>query len=386
MDLRVRLLQDLDEGESVSALAEAYGVSRKTVYKWLQRRAEHGVEGLQDRSRAPHHRPHGVSAEITEAILTARRKWNWGPRKLLVKLKEAQPKQQWPAASTVALIVKRAGLSQGRKRNTRTPRYDQPLAEVQAANRSWCADFKGWFRTADGTRCDPLTITDAHSRYLLRCQIVDHTDTAHVAAVFEAAFREYGLPDVIHTDNGAPFASRAPGGLSRLSMRWVRLGIVPERSRVASPQDNGRHERMHRTLKQDTLKPPAANRRQQQDRFLEFQHTYNHERPHEALANTPPARHYQPSCRPMPRRLPELTYPDDYIVRRIQQHGDLAFKDGRVFLSEILAYELVGLKAVDERYYEVMYGFVRIGWLDSFQHGFYRRCPRQLREQAEVEQ
>ena len=182
-----------------------------------------------------------------------------------------------PAASTIAELLRRKGLSHARQRRVRTPRYAQPLAAVEQANQTWCADFKGWFRTGDGTRCDPLTITDAHSRYLLCCQIAAKTDTVHVEALFDAAFREYGMPQVIHTDNGAPFASKAPGGLSRLSMRWVRLGIVAERSRPGSPQDNGRHERMHRSLKQETLRPPARNPRLQQRAFHRFQTMVNHE-------------------------------------------------------------------------------------------------------------
>jgi transposase InsO family protein len=227
-------------------------------------------------------------------IIEARQRWGWGPRKLLVKLAAAMPNERLPSASTVAELLHRKGLSHARMRRPRTPLYEQPFADVSSANQTWCADFKGWFRTQEGTRCDPLTMTDAHSRYLLCCQIVAKTDRLHVEALFDAAFREYGLPDVIHTDNGPPFASRAPRGLSRLSMRWVRLGIVAERSRPSSPQDNGRHERMHRSLKEETLKPPARNPTRQQDRFNAWQNVYNHERPHEALDYLTPAACYRP--------------------------------------------------------------------------------------------
>src|SRR6202000_3209770 len=243
MDLRVRLIQDHREGHSISALAEIYEVSPNTVYKWLERYASEGAAGLANRSHAPLHSPSQLSPEVIADIVAARQRWKWGPRKLRVKLREAHPEILWPAESTIGEVLKRAGLTQRRKLRVRTPPYAAPFAAVDQANQTWCADFKGWFRTADGTRCDPLTITDAHSRYLLRCHIVEQADTPHVAAIFDAAFREHGLPRVIHTHNGGPFASRAPGGLSRLSMRWVRLGIVPERSRPASPQDNGRHER-----------------------------------------------------------------------------------------------------------------------------------------------
>ena len=372
MDLRVRLIQEYDEGESIAGLSEIYDVSRKTIYKWLTRHAEAGEAGLADRSRAPQHSPHKVSDEVIAQIIEARHRWKWGPRKLRVKLVAAHPKIAWPAESTISEVLKRAGLTHRRKGRVRTPPYAQPFASTDAANQTWCADFKGCFRTGDGTRCDPLTITDAHSRYLLRCHITPKTDTVHVAAIFDAAFREYGLPLVIHTDNGVPFASVAPGGLSRVSMRWVKLGILPERSRPASPQDNGRHERMHSTLKRATLAPPERNPRRQQDAFDRFQHDYNHERPHEALGDTTPASHYTASARKMPRRVPELEYGDDVELRRISQQGSLKWKCERTFISEIFAYEWLGLRTLNERCLEVLYGPLSLGFLDTFRHQFHR--------------
>jgi transposase InsO family protein len=385
VDLRVQLIQDYDEGESISALAEIYGVARKTIYKWLERHNAAGVVGLADRSRAPQHSPHKLSEDVIADIIAARQRWNWGPRKLRVKLAAAQPQITWPAESTIGEVLKRAGLTHRRKPRIRTPPYGQPFASIDAANQTWCADFKGWFRTGDGKRCDPLTITDAHSRYLLRCQITPRADTTHVAAIFDAAFREYGLPLVIHTDNGVPFASRAPGGLSRVSMRWVKLGIVPERSRPASPQDNGRHERMHSTLKQATLKPPERTVRRQQDAFDRFLHEYNHDRPHEALDDATPASCYTASCRPMPRRVPELDYGEDVMVRRISQQGSLKVNGERTFVSEIFAYEWMGLRALDERYSEVLYGPVTVGFLDTFRHSFHRALSVRLRQRLGVE-
>ena len=379
MDLRVQLIHDHEGGESISALSEIYGVARKTIYKWLERHDAAGVAGLADRSRAPQHCPHKLSADVIAEIIAARQRWNWGPRKLRVKLAAAQPKITWPADSTIGEVLKRAGLTHRRKPRVRTPPYGQPFASVDAANQTWCADFKGWFRTADGTRCDPLTITDAHSRYLLRCQITPKADSIHVAAIFDAAFREYGLPLVIHTDNGVPFASCAPGGLSRVSMRWVKLGIVPQRSRPASPQDNGRHERMHATLKQATLQPPERNARRQQDAFDRFLHEYNHDRPHEALDDATPASCYTASCRQMPRRVPELDYGDDVMVRRISQQGSLKVNGERRFVSEIFAHEWMGLRALDERYAEVLYGPVTVGFLDTFRHLFHRALSVRLR-------
>jgi transposase InsO family protein len=381
MDLRVQLIRDHDEGQNISALAEVYGISRKTIYKWLARHAAEGAAGLADRSRKPQHCPGRLTDEVVAAIIAARHRWNWGPRKLRIKLAAADPQIGWPAESTIAEVLKRAGLTHRRQPRVRTPPYAQPFAAIDSANQTWCADFKGWFRTGDGTRCDPLTITDAHSRYLLRCQITPQADTLHVAAIFDAAFRQYGLPLVIHTDNGVPFASCAPGGLSRLSMRWVKLGILAERSRLASPQDNGRHERMHSTLKQATLAPPERNARRQQEAFDRFQHEYNHERPHEALDDATPASRYTASSRAMPRRVPELEYGNDVVVRRISQQGSLKWHGERTFISEIFAYEWLGLRALDERYSEVLYGPVAVGFFDTYQHRFHRALSARLRRE-----
>jgi putative transposase len=382
-DQRYQLIQEYEAGESISALAEIYGVSRKTVYKWIARHESDGLEGLEDRSRRPHCSPTRVSAEIEEAIIAARLRWKWGPRKLLVKLREQDSSVSWPHAGTIAEILKRKGLVRMARKRARTPPYQQPFAEVAAPNQVWCADFKGWFRTADGTRIDPLTITDASSRYLLRCQAVERMGCEHAHAVFEAAFREYGLPQVMHTDNGVPFASVAPGGLSRLSMWWVKLGIVPERSRPASPQENGRHERMHLTLKQATAQPPKTTRRAQEQAFQEFQRTYNEHRPHEALDYRTPASCYQASQRVYPRRVPELEYDNDMQVRRISQQGSLKWQGERTFISEVFAYEYLGLKAIDERWREVLYGPISVGWFDTHCHRFHRMKPRSLRQRTE---
>ncbi len=218
-------MEDHEEGESIAALARIYSVSRKTIYKWLARHDAEGVAGLADRSRVPQNFPGKVSDEVIAQIIAARQRWRWGPRKLRVKLATAHPETVWPAESTMGEVLKRAGLTHPRKPRVRTPPYGQPFASVDSANRTWCADFKGWFRTGDGTRCDPVTMTDAHSRYLLRCHITPKTDGVHVDAIFNAAFHEYGLPLFMHTDNGVPFASVAPGGLSRVSMNWVKLAI-----------------------------------------------------------------------------------------------------------------------------------------------------------------
>lgn len=375
---RLSMVEGYREGMSISELAEMNGISRKTVYKWLERYEEGGLKGLNDRSRRPEHCPHQVNVEVEAAIVAARQRWQWGPGKLRVKLCQQDETQVWPAVSTIASILKAKGLVRTRRRKVRTPVQGPPFVTADGPNAVWCADYKGWFRSGDGTRIDPLTITDAESRYLLRCQIVERTGYEGTQAVFEAAFREYGLPKVIHTDNGVPFASVAPGGLSRLSMWFVRLGIVPERSRPGCPQDNGRHERMHRTLKQATARPPKATARLQQKAFHEFQQEYNEQRPHEGLENRTPQSCYQASPRCYPGRVPEVEYGDDLHTRRVSQQGSVKWNGTRTFISEVFAYEPLGLKEVDERWLEIYYGPIRLGWLDGYRHIFKRRRPKAL--------
>jgi transposase InsO family protein len=291
MDERMRFVLEVEQGEHpVSELCRIYGVSRETGYVWLRRYREGGVEWLRDGRRAPLRHPHQTAERIEQAILELRRAhMRWGPRKLKRVLERRQPGQVWPAASTIGEMIAREGLVVARKKRRRVPPYGEPFATADAPNRVWCVDFKGWFRTGDGQRIDPLTISDAYSRYLLRCQAVAKTDGERVQAVFEAAFREYGLPEAIRSDNGAPFASGALCGWSRLSVWWLKLGIRPERIAAGHPEQNGRHERMHRTLQQETAMPPEPNPRAQQRAFDRFRGEYNELRPHEALAMQTPA-------------------------------------------------------------------------------------------------
>ncbi len=291
----------------------------------------------------------------------------WGPRKLKRVLERDEPGRTWPATSTIGALLKRGGLVVARKKRWRTAPYTEPLAHADGANRVWCADFKGWFRTADGERIDPLTISDAHSRYLLRCQAVEKTDTARVQAIFEAAFREYGMPAAIRTDNGAPFASPAVAGLSRLAVWWIKLGIVPERIAAGHPEQNGRHERMHRTLKQETAQPPAANRRKQQRALDRFRQEYNQVRPHEALQMRTPAAVYQPSERKFPACLPEPDYPETLLVRSVRRRGHFRWKKYDVFLSEVPWGERVGLLPEDERWFTIYFAQFPIARFDSQQ-------------------
>jgi transposase InsO family protein len=264
-----------------------------------------------DRSHAPLHCPHETEAELKDAIISMRRRFpHLGPRKLLPKLERQAPGKAWPAASTIGEILKQAGLIAPVKRRRRPIDQRRPFAAVIAANDEWSTDFKGWFRTADHRRIDPLTITDGHSRFLIDVRIVPPTIEG-VLPAFTEAFRSYGLPVAIRCDNGAPFGSRGAGGLTRLSAWWLKLGVEPRFIRPASPQENGRHERMHRTLKAQTSRPPAANAAEQQARFDAFRRHFNEERPHEALGQRLPAELYTPSRRAMPSRVEDPWYDAD---------------------------------------------------------------------------
>lgn len=361
-------------------LCRKYGISRPTGYKWVDRFQTAGEAGLQERSRAPHTQAHAMAPVVVERILALREQHpSWGPRKILAVLERREPSWAWPATSSIGELLRREGLSHARKQRHRTPPYQDPLAHACDPNRVWSADFKGWFLCGNGQRCDPLTITDNFSRYLLRCRSVAKTDTGHVRSKFEAVFLEYGLPEIIRTDNGPPFASAAPGGLSRLAMWWIRLGIVHERIAPGCPEQNGRHERMHLTLQQDTASPPRRSLLGQQAAFVRFEKEYNEERPHEALGYRTPASVYVPSARRYPRRLPELEYPDGYQLRRISQQGSMRWHVERTFLSEVLAREVVGLKAIAEDCYEVYWGPILLGRFDGRTHGFAAHRPARAR-------
>lgn len=371
------VLEYLEQEWSMSELCERYGIARETGYVWLRRYQAVGWEGLREKSRAAQRYPNQTAEEIEEKVLDLREAHiSWGPRKLKRVLERDEPGQRWPAASTIGVLLKRSGMIVGRKKRFKTPPYTQPLAHADGANRLWCADFKGWFRSGNGERIDPLTITDAYSRYLLRCQAVEKMDTARVQAIFEAAFREYGMPEAIRTDNGAPFASRAVAGLSRLSVWWMKLGIVPERIEAGHPEQNGRHERMHRTLKQEVTQPAAANRREQQRMMDRFREAYNQVRPHEALQMRTPAEVYARSPRRFPRRLPEVEYPATMLVRSVRHKGEFSWKNHDVFVSEVLSGERIGLLPVNEHCYTIYFAQFPIAHFDS-RHAYLTRLPKQ---------
>ncbi|HUU21504.1 MAG TPA: IS481 family transposase [Phycisphaerae bacterium] len=367
VEQRMRFVVEWERGEvAVAVLCRQYGISRKTAYKWLKRFDEGSLAALADRRRAPVAHPNRVEPEVERRIIEARMAHpTWGPKKLRVVLERGAPDDRWPACSTIGEILKRRGLVHPRRRRHRTPPYTEPFAAADRPNAVWCADFKGWFRTGDGSRCDPLTVTDAHSRYLLRCQGLRETGFASVQPVFESVFRAHGLPWAIRTDNGAPFASRSVLGLSHLSVWWLKLGIRPERIEAGHPEQNGRHERMHLTLKQETACPPAGTLVGQQRRFDRFVREYNEQRPHEALGMRTPSSRYEGSVRPYPRRVPEWEYPCGMSLRRVYDGGRFRWHCGQVFLSHVLDGELVGLWSLDGRYHQVWLGPLALGILDG---------------------
>ena len=379
MDERMRFVMAASEDEAVmSEICAEFGISRQTGYKWLSRYRAEGVEGLKERSRAPIN--HGLSRdeELIAATLGLReRQPTWGPKKLRRKLAERWPDIAPPASSTIGDWLRKEGLTQVRRPRRRCPPFSSPLKAADAPNAVWCADFKGWFQTGDKKRCYPLTISDAMSRYLLRCQTVARPDGAHVRPVFDAAFLASSgcrLRSVRTT--GRPFASTGVGGLSQLAVWLIKLGVRPERIDPGKPQQNGRHERMHRTLKAETASPPAATLAEQQRRFDDFRAVYNHERPHEALDFATPASLYRASPRAYPCVLREPDYPDDCAVRRVRSNGEIKWAGDLVFVSEALIGEPVAIAETEEGEWPVRYADVELGCIDKSGRLRRRKLPK----------
>ena len=378
MEQRVEfVLRWLRHEASMAELCRDFGISRKTGYYWLAQYQAAGISGLQPHSRAAHAHPNAIAEPVRQAVLRAKAAHpSWGPKKLEpLDGEAAHIAAAWPVASTRGTILARAGLTVPHRRRRHVPPRTQPFGSVEQANQTWCADFKGWFRTGDGCRCEPLTISDAYSRLLLRCQAMrSGTSAAQVRPLFEATFREYGLPMRIRTDNGPPFVSVGAGGLSALSIWWIKLGILPERIDPGSPQQNGRHERMHRTLEEATARPPASNIAAQQRRFDAFRQQYNTERPHEALGQQPPITYWTPSLRAYPRRLEEPTYADGASVRRVRLCGDIKWRGELIYIHKALLGEPVGIFETDTSWL-VRYGPIELGWIDPG-HSALRRPVR----------
>ena len=376
VDERMRFVMAVEsQEEPFAAVCRRFGVSRKTGYKWLARYETDGVSGLLDRSRAPHDHPQAIAAAIRERCLAVRRAHpTWGPVKVRAWLERRKPDIGWPAASTIGALFDREGLTVKRRLRRRCPPSAAPFANCDVANDVWCIDFKGWFRTGDGSRCEPLTLSDACSRYLLRCQAVSRTDEDHVWPILEAAFREFGLPNWLRSDNGPPFASPGAGGLTKLSVKVIKTGVLPQRIKPGKPQQNGRHERLHLTLLQDTANPPARSLRQQLERFKTFQRMYNEERPHEALGNATPADHYNLSARRWDGVLREPEYGAEDEVRRVRQNGEIKWRGNMIYITTALIGEPICLRDDANGGHTVFFGPVVLGMIN---HGQDRlRKPR----------
>jgi len=373
MDERRRFIGDHAHGlYDMTELSARYGISRKTGYKWLARFEAEGRAGLVDRSHAPHACPHRISREVAQLIVAARGAHpSWGPRKLLAWLGPRHPGLALPAISTAGDLLARRGLVKKRRRRRRHTHPGVVPAVTHEPNDLWTADFKGHFKTRDGVYCYPLTVADQHTRFLLACQGLSSIHGWRVRPVFERLFREYGLPRAIRTDNGVPFATRGLHGLSQLNVWWMRLGITHQRIRPARPQENGCHERMHKTLKYEATKPPQQNRLAQQRRFHTFQAEYNEERPHEALAGKPPASCYTSSPRPYPAHLPALEYPGHFLVKPVTAAGNLRFKHKLLFIAHALAHHRIGFDEVADGVWSIYFGTVLLGRLDERTHTIY---------------
>jgi putative transposase len=367
MEQRERFIRDhrLDL-YTMTELSARYGISRKTGYKWLDRFDRGGREGLGDRSRAPRRCPHRISAEVATLICAARRQHpSWGPDKLLDWLGPRHPAVDLPAVSTAGDLLARKGLVKKRRRRRHYQHPGVVPIKTVHPNDLWTADFKGHFRTRDGVYCYPLTVADQHTRYLLACHGLLSTKGLGVRPVFDRLFREYGLPDAIRTDNGVPFATTGIHGLSQLNVWWLRLGIQHQRTRPASPQENGAHERMHKTLKAEAIRPPRATLAPQQRAFNRFRVEYNHERPHQFLEGATPASRYRPSPRRYTGTLPPIEYPGHFIVKRITNAGTFRFKKRLLFIANALKQHAIGLEEVEDGIWSIHFCQVLLGRIDE---------------------
>jgi putative transposase len=383
MDERVSFIADHMSGLwTMIELCERYEVSRKTGYKWLDRYRLEGPAGLMERSHAP--RVHGRARPqyIVDAIVGLRRERpSWGPRKIIGKLEQRQSDVAWPTPSTAGEILKRAGLVCSRRARRRAPPRLGQLTVPQHANHVWGMDHKGWIRLRDGARVEPLTVTDGFSRYLISVAATGSTEYAETRPLIERAFRDYGLPEVIRSDNGPPFASTGTTGLTALSVWWIKLGIRHERIDPGHPQQNGRHERFHLTLL-EAMRPPVADRAAQARRFETFTQDFNEERPHEALGQRAPASVYQPSSRSMPARLPEPDYPAVAAVRQVRSNGEIKWDGNFVYICSALAGEAVAVEETEDGRWQVRFFNVPIGIIDPNTRKL-RRCPTEASHRTE---
>ena len=349
---------------SMTDICKQYGISRKTGYKWYHRFLKEGEEGLKDLSKARHNPSDCYTEEqIDRAIDLKLRRRTWGPKKVLAKLKEQYPDENWPSPTRLYEIFKDYHLVTSRRIRSRVP-ATAPLGDLTACNNTWAVDLKGWFLTGDGRKCEPLTITDCFTRYLIRCSHLDKHSVEYVWPIFDEAFREYGLPDRVRSDNGPPFGSVGVGRLTALSINLIKAGVFPEWIRPGHPEENGRHERFHLTFKQEVASPPKATLALQIQAMSQFHHDYNFERPHEAIGMKTPGSYYHSS----PRRWDGILRPPEYdtnemIVRKVGQSGCIWLSQNEYYLGQSLTGEYVGLKTNQNDELEFYYGPVYLGKL-----------------------
>jgi putative transposase len=367
VEQRARFIDDHRLGlYDMTELCARYAISRKTGYKWLARYDAGGRPALQDRSRAPHSCPHKIAAPVEALLVAARRQHpDWGPEKLLQWLEPRHPGVTWPAISTAGDLLARHGLVQKRRRRRPNPHPGVVPPTTVAPNDLWATDFKGQFRTGDRIYCYPLTVTDQHTRFLLACHGLLSTRGIGVRPIFDRLFREYGLPRAMRTDNGVPFASTSLHGLTALNVWWLRLGIQHQRILPAHPQQNGAHERMHKTLKRGACRPPRATLAAQQRAFNRFRLEYNEERPHQFLRGRTPSSLYRTSPRAYSGTLPALEYPSHFVVKRVTNAGTIRFKTRLLYLSTALRQHRIGLEEVDDGIWSLFFCDVLLGRIDE---------------------
>lgn len=366
MNLKIQLVTDLDKKQfSITDLSQKYGISRPTVYKWVKRYKKFGIDGLKDESRAPKNCPHRTSERILNLLIQEKLKnRKRGPRKIRAQIKRREPGLKLPAVSTISYWLKKEGLVYARKKRLRVPAYTQPFYECRAANDVWSIDYKGQFYMRNKRVCYPLTVSDNFSRYILGCDALKGPRYEPTRKSLENIFEEYGLPDAIRCDNGTPFSGRCIGGLSRLMVWLILLGIIPERITKGCPQENGRHERMHRSLKNEALDPVGENLKEQQKTFDRYRYDFNHNRPHEALNDQTPNDYYKKSKRVYVGAPHPPEYGFDYVVREVQPSGEFKFQSRTFYLTESLAEQPVGLKEIADGLWEIRFSFYILGSVD----------------------
>jgi len=367
MDERTKFIGRLLEGEKMIDVCRAFGISRKTGYKFRERYLKQGLEGISDLSRAPKRHPNQTSKEIEELIVSLRKeKGTWGPKKLKARLERLYPGLIMPAHSTIGEIIRRYGLPVHKRRRRRKGYYPTSLRESKGPNDIWCVDFKGQFRLGNKRYCYPLTVTDHYSRYLIGCESLENTKIYPTLEVFEELFQRYGIPKVIRSDNGTPFASCGLNGWTKLSVWWLRLGIELEHIEPGHPEQNGRHERMHLTLKREAIRPAKQNFLQQQERFDLYREEYNNERPHEALEMKTPDSLYVKSKKRYPEKLGSLEYPVHDIISRVQPSGIVRLRKNHSFyLSQALSGENVGFREIEPQQWLVTFMNMDVGYYNE---------------------